>query len=355
MSVNNPAASNGLTMDLRSLDRLKGTSGTNPRAAVRETAKQLESLFMGELMKSMRASTMSTGMFDNSGSEMATGMLDTQFAGQMTGRPGGLADAITRQLERQMGLKPEALDKAGANAGTTAGASPFSRVASERSFKELGQLADLGDLSDLNTEAFPGGNGTDLNDILRRAQSLDRGKSRTSPASNTAGNVTSTPEGKRLSHSEQFIRKHHDAAKAAEAATGIASGHILGQAALESGWGKHEIKMKDGTSSHNLFGIKATSNWTGKVAEVTTTEYIGGVARKVTAKFRAYDSYEDAFKDHARLLTQSPRYSQTVAKADTAQGYAQGLQKAGYATDPAYANKLTQVINTALRVQRSLA
>jgi flagellar protein FlgJ len=112
--------------------------------------------------------------------------------------------------------------------------------------------------------------------------------------------------------------------------------------------------MADGTTSHNLFGIKATSSWTGKVAEVTTTEYIGGVARKVTAKFRAYDSYEDAFKDHARLLTQSPRYSQTVAQADTAKGFAQGLQKAGYATDPAYADKLTKVINTTLRLQRSV-
>ncbi len=351
MSVNNPATPNGLTMDLRSLDRLKGTSGTNPRAAVRETAKQLESLFMGELMKSMRASTMSTGMFDNSGSEMATGMLDTQFAGQMTGRPGGLADAISRQLERQMGLKPEAQDKATASAGNTAAASPLRRMASEGSFKGLGQLGDLGDLSDLDAGGFPGSNGTGLDEVLRRAQSLDRRNART----NTANSASSPTDGKRLSHSEQFIRKHHDAAKAAEAATGIASGHILGQAALESGWGKHEIKMKDGTPSHNLFGIKATANWTGKVAEVTTTEYIGGVARKVTAKFRAYDSYEDAFKDHARLLTQSPRYSQTVAKADTAQGYAQGLQKAGYATDPAYANKLTQVINTALRVQRSMA
>ncbi len=343
MSVNNPAATNGLTMDLRSLDRLKGTSGTNPRAAVRETAKQLESLFMGELMKSMRASTMSSGMFDNSGSEMATGMLDTQFAGQMTGRPGGLADAITRQLERQMGLKPETADKSGA----TASASTLSRVTNANSFKGLGKLDDLGDL---DTTQFPGGNGADLEEILRRAQSLERGSARTSQAG-----ATPPADGKRLSNSEQFIRKHHDAAKAAEAATGIPSGHILGQAALESGWGKHEIKMKDGSPSHNLFGIKATANWTGKVAEVTTTEYIGGVARKVTAKFRAYDSYADAFKDHARLLTQSPRYSQTVAKADTAQGYAQGLQKAGYATDPAYANKLTQVINTALRVQRSLA
>ena len=326
MSLNNPAASNGLTIDLRSLDRLKGATGTNPRAAVRETAKQLESLFMNELMKSMRASTMSTGMLDNSGSEMATGMLDTQLAGQMTGRPGGLADVIARQLERQMGLKPEA----GSSTQAATGAS----------FKGLGQLE----------QDFPGGTGADLEDILRRAQSLDRGAGRTQSA-----NAPSETNGKRLSASEQFIRKHHDAAKAAEAATGIPSGHILGQAALESGWGKHEIKMKDGTSSHNLFGIKATANWKGKVAEVTTTEYIGGVARKVTAKFRAYDSYEDAFKDHARLLTQSPRYSQTVAKADTAQGYAQGLQKAGYATDPAYASKLTQVINTALRVQRSLA
>lgn len=348
MSVNNPAATNGLTMDLRSLDRLKGTSGTNPRAAVRETAKQLESLFMGELMKSMRASTMSSGMFENSGSEMATGMLDTQFAGQMSGRPGGLADAIAKQLERQMGIKPETADKSGTTGGTTASASTLSRVAGTNSFKGLGQLGDLGDL---DATQFPGGNGADLEEILRRAQSLDRGSART----NTASNATTTSDGKRLSNSEQFIRKHHEAAKAAEAASGIPSGHILGQAALESGWGKHEIKMKDGSSSHNLFGIKATSDWKGKVAEVTTTEYIGGVARKVTAKFRAYDSYADAFKDHARLLTQSPRYSQTVAKADTAQGYAQGLQKAGYATDPAYANKLTQVINTALRVQRSMA
>ena len=351
MSLNNPAASNGLTMDLRSLDRLKGTSGTNPRAAVRETAKQLESLFMGELMKSMRASTMSTGMFDNSGSEMATSMLDTQFAGQMTGRPGGLADAITRQLERQMGLKPEAAASA-ASPASAASAATIGRTASTTSFRGLGQLDELGEMGDLGQTPFPGGNGADLEDILRRAQALERNPGRTNTA-NASANATA--DGKRLSASEQFIRKHHDAAKAAEAATGIPSGHILGQAALESGWGKHEIKMKDGTSSHNLFGIKATSDWKGKVAEVTTTEYIGGVARKVTAKFRAYDSYADAFKDHARLLTQSPRYSQTVAKADTAQGYAQGLQKAGYATDPAYANKLTQVINTALRVQRSLA
>jgi flagellar protein FlgJ len=303
------AASRGLTMDVRSLERLKATSGTDPKAAIRETARQLESLFMNELMKSMRASTMSTGMLDNAGTEMGTSMLDTQMAGQMVGRPGGLGDVIARQLERQMGIK-----------------------ANEPGHPLNGVLGDT--RGGLNVE-MP----------LRRM-----------PGQAASGAVRPTDgDGKRLSSSERFIQKHHAAAKAAEAATGIPSAHILGQAALESGWGKHEIKMKDGSPSHNLFGIKATANWTGKVAEVTTTEYIGGVARKVTAKFRAYDSYEDAFKDHARLLTNSPRYSQTAAQADTARGYAMGLQKGGYATDPAYADKLTQVINTALRVQRGLA
>ncbi|MEK6669333.1 MAG: flagellar assembly peptidoglycan hydrolase FlgJ [Pseudomonadota bacterium] len=314
MSLNSPSGqipgtNAGLTMDVRSLERLKSSSSASPQSAIRETAKQLESLFMQELMKSMRASTMSTGMLDNQATEMGTSMLDTQFAGQMTGRPGGLSDLIVRQLERQMGLKNGA-----ASSDASGNAAPLNG---------LSMSTDLGQ---------------------RRAAA---------PAAASAGAPASGD--KRLSASEQFIRKHQAAAQEAQAATGMAASHILGQAALESGWGKHEIKMKDGSSSHNLFGIKATSGWKGKVAEVTTTEYIGGVAHKVTAKFRAYDSYADAFKDHARLLSQSPRYSQTVAQANTASGFAKGLQKAGYATDPAYADKLTQVINTALRVQRSLA
>jgi len=137
--------------------------------------------------------------------------------------------------------------------------------------------------------------------------------------------------------------------------SGIPASYMIGQAGHETGWGRSEIRHRDGSPSFNLFGIKATSNWKGKVAEVTTTEYIGGVARKVTAKFRAYDSYEEAFKDHARLLSQSPRYSQVMAQTDSVRGYAQGLQRGGYATDPAYADKLTQVINTALRLKQRSA
>ncbi len=292
-----------LSMDLRSLDRLKSASGADAKSGIKEAAKQLEGLFMQELMKSMRASTMSTGMLDNQATEMGTSMLDTQFANQMSGIPGGLADKIAKQLERQMGIKP-----------------------------------------DVDTSSFD------------KAVALPT--LRTPEPSSTASAQSKTVDtvgGRQLSNSENFVVKHQAAAKAAEAATGIPASNILGQAGLESGWGKHEIKMPDGSSSHNLFGIKAGANWKGKVAEVTTTEYFNGVAKKVTAKFRAYDSYAEAFTDHARLLSQSPRYSQTVASADSVKDYAQGLQKAGYATDPAYADKLTKAINTTLRVQRSVS
>lgn len=287
-----------LTMDLRSLDRLKSSSGTDPRAGIKEAAKQLEGLFMQELMKSMRASTMSSGMLDNQATEMGTSMLDTQFANQMTGLRGGLSEKIAKQLERQMGIQ---------------------------SSDETGGFNTPVTLPTLR-----------------------------SPVTQPSSAAAQSADSKHLSASERFVREHQFAAQAAEQATGIPASNILGQAALESGWGKHEIKMPDGTPSHNLFGIKAGPGWKGKVAEVTTTEYTNGVAQKVTAKFRAYDSYAEAFTDHARLLSQSPRYSQTVAAADSAKDYAKGLQKAGYATDPAYADKLTKVINTTLRLQRSI-
>jgi len=152
-----------------------------------------------------------------------------------------------------------------------------------------------------------------------------------------------------------FLNEHQSAARAAEAQTGIPATFMVAQAAHETGWGKHQIGSADGTPSHNLFGIKAGAHWKGPVAEVTTTEVIGGIARKVTAKFRAYGSYAESFQDYAMLMKNSPRYTQVVASAGSAQGFAQGLQRAGYATDPAYADKLTRVINTTLRLQRGVA
>jgi len=283
-----------LATDTHSIDSLRARASTDPKAAIKEAAKQFEALFMQELMKSMRAAqqSMSSGMFENSGTQMGTEMLDTQFATKMTGLPGGLSDVIAKQLERQMGgaATAPAVAKTSAAAIAPAGSA--------------GAPARSASVSERQTD---------------------------------------------------FVGRHTEAARAAEAQTGIPASFMVSQAAHETGWGKHEIRNADGTASHNLFGIKAGANWKGKVAEVTTTEYVNGQPHKVTAKFRAYGSYAESFADYAKLMKDSPRYQQVLASAGSVQGFAQGLQRAGYATDPAYADKLTRVINTTLRLQRSMA
>jgi flagellar protein FlgJ len=280
----------GLVSDTRSLDALKRRAATDPQGAVRAVAKQFEALFMQELMKSMRASTLASGLLDNEGSKLGSEMLDSQLSTQMTGLPGGLSDAIARQLERQMGLAPGPIPTSATSA----------RPAS---------LAPLG------AEARPVG-------IPQRGAAA-------------------------------FVQQHTASAQRAEAATGIPAAFMVAQAAHESGWGRKEILHADGTPSHNLFGIKAGAGWNGPVAEVRTTEYVDGQPRSVTARFRAYASHAESFADYARLMTNSPRYRPVLAQAGSAEGFAQGLQQAGYATDPAYADKLSRVINTTLRLQRS--
>jgi flagellar protein FlgJ len=278
--------------DARALAALRNGAARDPKAAIKETAKQFETLFMQQLLKGMRdaQAAMSSGMLTNQGTQLGNDMLDAEYAKKISGAPGGLADVIARQLERQMGnvVSPAAADSGAKSVSAAAASGTSSVTASQRQ--------------------------------------LD------------------------------FVQRHTEAARAAEAQSGIPASFMVAQAAHESGWGRHEIKNADGSTSFNVFGIKAGPGWTGRVAEVTTTEVIDGTARKVTAKFRAYDSYEASFNDYARLMKDSPRYSRVVADASTgatgAAGFAQGLQRAGYATDPAYADKLTRVINTTLRLQR---
>jgi flagellar protein FlgJ len=152
-----------------------------------------------------------------------------------------------------------------------------------------------------------------------------------------------------------FVQAHQEAAAAAEQDTGIPATFMIAQAAHETGWGRKEIRNADGTTSYNLFGIKAGANWKGAVTEVTTTEYLAGKAHKVTQRFRAYNSYAESFSDYASMMKNNPRYAGVVAAGKDAAGFAHGLQSAGYATDPAYATKLAKVINTTRRVQQALA
>ena len=272
----------GLNLD--PLAALRNTAARDPKAAIKEAAKQFEGLFMQELMKSMRQATMASGMLDNEGTQLGTEMLDTQFASKMTGLKGGLSEAIARQLERQMGIAQES--------------------------------------------------------------------KRASPPLNT---VSQTTPLRPPASAQEFVALHSEAAKKAEGASGIPASFMVAQAAHETGWGKKAIRMADGSNSFNLFGIKANADWKGARTEILTTEVVNGQAKKVTQSFRAYSSYEESFADYARLMKTSPRYREVVANAGDAQQFAQGLQRAGYATDPAYADKLGRVINTTLRLQRSLA
>ena len=176
------------------------------------------------------------------------------------------------------------------------------------------------------------------------------GRAATGPALPEA--TVQAPKGR-----DGFVQHLSGTAERVAQESGIPASFMLGQAGHETGWGKSEIRHKDGSNSFNLFGIKATGSWTGKVAEITTTEYINGTPRKVTAKFRAYDSYEESFRDYARLIKESPRYekAEAVAQSGSAMAYASALQKAGYATDPEYARKLSGAINSVLRAQRAQA
>jgi flagellar protein FlgJ len=140
-----------------------------------------------------------------------------------------------------------------------------------------------------------------------------------------------------------FVDRVWPHAVEAAAATGVPAHFLVAQSALESGWGKREIKAADGSPTFNLLGIKAGRRWTGATVDVQTTEFVNGVAQSVRAKFRAYASYAEAFRDYASVLSSNPRYAGVIGQQDGVQ-FARSLQQAGYATDPMYADKLARVI-----------
>ncbi|PIT73274.1 flagellar assembly peptidoglycan hydrolase FlgJ [Limnohabitans sp. G3-2] len=152
-----------------------------------------------------------------------------------------------------------------------------------------------------------------------------------------------------------FLAQHAQAAQQAQATSGIPATFMVAQAALETGWGQREIRFEDGRSSHNLFGIRAGGNWKGPVAEVWTTEFVNGSAQKVRGQFRAYGSYEESFKDYARLISQNPRYAPAMRQLDNPQAFASALQQAGYATAPNYASVLASMIEKTQRLQGTAA
>lgn len=297
-SLGTPAAGvldQRLSLDVQGVDELRRTARSSPQEGMRQASKQFEVMFMSMVLKSMREATPSEGLFGSQSEKMYTSMLDQQLAQNLSGRGLGLADAMYAQLSRMAG-------------------------------GEAGAVAPKAVPLPLPTPAVP----------LSGAPDLSLYEEATAQATLSR---SALPQ----AHVEAFVSRLLPAAQRASEASGVPAQLILAQAALESGWGKREIRKEDGSSSFNVFGIKADRSWKGPVAESATTEYLNGVPQKTRAAFRAYGSYDEAFADYAKFLAGNPRYSGVLAARDPAEA-AHGLQRAGYATDPEYGGKLVRIM-----------
>lgn len=294
-----PGIANNLALDSQNLDSLRLQAKQEPDKALKLAAKQFETVFMNMMLKSMRDATPQESVFDSEQTKMFTSMLDQQLAQNMGNRGVGLAEIMVKQLSRQRPAAEPPVATSAISALTAAAPAV---------------------LPVTNAHAAP------------------------QPNSAPATVKSSLPSAYNENFQQDFVQRLLPHAEKVSRETGLPAHQMLGQAALESGWGRRAIRMADGTDSHNLFGIKAGANWKGKVAEVKTTEYHNGVASKPTEKFRAYDSYADAFRDYANLLSGNERYADVLSQGGDARGFAQALQDSGYATDPRYAEKLVKVI-----------
>lgn len=283
--------------DSRGLDALKRQTVGRSAEAITSAAKQMEGLFIQMMLKSMRDATGKEGLFHSSSAEMFTSMYDQQLSQDLAAKSElGFADMM---------------------------------------LKEMG-----GTLPKKTTDTLPAEAATLRQFIPARAKPLMSGPFPLSPISppEQSGYLPAASD-----KQNDFINRLLQPAISAAQNTGIPHQLIIAQAALESGWGKSEILTSQGKPSHNLFGIKASGDWQGDTTEITTTEYIDGVAKKVKAVFRVYASYSEALADYGGLLVNNPRY-QHVANSGTAERGAQALQRGGYATDPRYADKLINII-----------
>jgi flagellar protein FlgJ len=299
-------------LDTNSLGDLKQSAKAGSPDALKGAATQFESMFINMMMKTMRDATPQDGPMDSQETKTFTTMLDQQMSQKLAKRGIGLADVLVRQLSQQQQGAALAKDmQSGAlGIGAEQGANP-------------GAARLKLDADTMSTDAA-------------------------AAASGLSGSARSTSNAGKPAHVRAFQDKLADAAEQAEKVTGVPAKFMLGQAALESGWGKRVMRNQDGTSSNNLFGIKAGPGWKGKVATAVTTEYVNGKPHAKVEKFRSYASHADAFKDYANMLSKNPRYEKVLAHGGDAATFAHGLQRAGYATDPQYAAKLSRIIKHSL-------
>ncbi|MAZ88275.1 MAG: flagellar assembly peptidoglycan hydrolase FlgJ [Cellvibrionaceae bacterium] len=304
-SVQN-AASDVYT-DLNSLQKIKQMGrgdDADKQQALEAVAKQFESVFLNMMMKSMREANQAFEDESMSSNEMDfyQQMFDQQLALSLSKDGVGIADALVRQLQRQ-------LPSSYSSQGTEKSANPFDM------YSDIQRLMESS-----RTKVMSPKNGEAVAPIADRAK-----------------------EDLSLSSPDTFIQQLYPMAEKAAAKLGVDPRALLSQAALETGWGQHMIKGAQGENSHNLFGIKANNGWGGEVATVQTLEYRNGIPQQQVANFRSYDSYQQSFDDYVEFIQSNGRYQKALDSASSTEDYLRQLQSAGYATDPNYANKILDI------------
>lgn len=322
MAINTQNLPNRAAFDIKSAQDLRTQFAKNPQEGLKAAAEQFEAMFLQQVMKSMRDTVPQDGLLNSDSSRFYTSLLDQQMAQNMasSGKGIGFARLIEQQLGKNLAASQASAEQtAPANAAAAGNALPMS----------------ASDGRHLRTQAVPSS--------VPTSAAYAALQSATTSVTNQAAGAAMSDADLPLS-AREFVGRVWPHAVEASRSTGISPQFLVAHAALESGWGRNEIRQSDGSASHNLFGIKAGKSWNGSSVEAATTEYVGGEAQSTVERFRSYGSYEEAFRDYANLLRNNPRYGGVIGSQDGAE-FAKGLQRAGYATDPAYADKLNRIIN----------
>ncbi|MGS7251945.1 MULTISPECIES: flagellar assembly peptidoglycan hydrolase FlgJ [Pseudomonas] len=356
------SADSGAYTDLNRLSSLKH-GDRDSDANVRKVAQEFESLFISEMLKASRKA--SDVLADDNPMNTETvkqyrDMYDQQLAVSMSREGGGigLQDVLVRQLSK--------------NKSAPANTSPFPRIEGNAPTLWGNKVAEpvhvaqanagRNDVAALNSRrlALPS-RVTDrlLAGIVPSAATTNNAAVPARDGQQVAKTFAVPDNGLRIlgravaqpplapkkafADSDEFVATMLPMAEQAAKRIGIDPRYLVAQAALETGWGKSVMRNSDGSSSHNLFGIKASGNWQGDSARAITSEFRDGQFVKETAAFRSYDSYQDSFHDLVSLLQNNSRYQDAVKAADKPEQFVQELQKAGYATDPNYASKISQI------------
>ena len=299
---------NHFVLDLKAGAELRARIKQDPQAGLKQAAQQFEGMLLQMMLKSMRDATPQDGMMESDQTRFFTSILDQQLA-QNLSTQGDLGFAA--QIEQQLG-RASAL-------GGSDNASPIEVLQQSLLLRQAA-----------NSSARFVGSGAERNYGVRGTAAVDQGSGETS-------------------RPDEFVNRVWPHAVDAANAIGVPPQFLIAQSALESAWGKSEIRRADGSPSYNLFGVKAGRSWQGDTVEVQTTEYVNGEPVQMREKFRVYGSYAESFNDYANLIRNNARFSGVVGQTDGTQ-FARSLQQSGYATDPMYADKLSRIINgTTLR------